>query len=248
MVGFLFIYKYVLGYLGLNNMYFAEILNLKSMAIFIIYCGFFLIINSLFYKNINRKSILQSIALGIILFLGIGYGGYLTGLTVVLMYYFLAAYAEEIIKFTAGENIFLKEGRNNSDLIFFCILIGLAFAIVENIFYLGSNILNQEINLIGLSLGRGIISSMIHVVTTGIVAYLAMKGLNKKLKIPLIGGQVGFILFVFIGIILGFGVHLIYNLSLFYNRNFITIPLIIIGYFILSFLMFKSDKIYIKNI
>jgi hypothetical protein len=248
MVGFLFVYKYVLGYLWLNNMYFAEILNFKSMAIFIIYCSFFLIINSLIYKNINRKNILQSIVLWIVLFLWIGYGWYITWITVVLMYYFLAAYAEEIIKFTAGENVFLKEWKNNSDLIFFCILIGLAFAIVENIFYLSANILNQWVNLIWLSIGRWIVSSMIHVVTTWIVAYLAMKWLNKKVKIPLIGGQVWFMLFVFIGIILWFGVHLIYNLSLFYNRKFITIPMIVLWYFIFSFLMFKSDKIYIKNI
>ncbi len=248
MVGFLFIYKYVLGYIWLDNIYFAESLNLGSISIFIIYCGLFLIINSLIYKNINRKNILQSIILWVILFLWVWYGWYITWITVVLMYYFLAAYAEEIIKFTAGENIFLREWKNNSDLIFFCILVGLAFAIVENIFYLGSNVLNKEVNLIWLSLGRWIMSSMIHVVTTWIIAYLTMKWSNKKLKIPLIGGKVWFILFVCIWIILWFGVHLIYNLSLFYSRNFISITMIIIWYFIFSFLMFKSDKIYIRNI
>jgi len=241
MVGFLFIYKYLLGYLGLDDIYFAESFNISNMVIFVIYCGFFLIINSLIYKNITRKNIIQSIVLWIILFLWIWYGWYITWVTVVLMYYFLAAYAEEIIKFTAGENIFLREWKNNSDIIFFCILVGLAFAIIENIFYLGANILNQEVNLIWLSLGRWIVSSMIHVVTTWIIAYLAMKWLNKKIKF-------WFILFIFIGIILWFGVHLIYNLSLFYNRNFISIPMIIIWYFIFSFLMFKSDKIYIRNI
>lgn len=248
MVGFLFIYKYVLWYIWLNNVYFGESLNFESMLIFIIYCSFFLITNTLIYKNITRRNILQSIVLWIILFLWIWYGWYITWITVVLMYYFLAAYAEEIIKFTAGENIFLKQWKNNSDLIFFCILVGLAFAIVENIFYLGANALTQEVNLIWLSLGRGIVSSMIHVITTGIIAYLAMKWLNKKIKVPLIGWQIWFALFVFIGIILWFGLHSIYNLSLFYNRSFVSIPMIIVWYFIFNFLMFKSDKIYIRNI
>ncbi len=248
MVGFLFIYKYVLWYLWLSTIYFAEILNFKSMAIFIIYCSFFLITNTFIYKNITRKNILQSIILWIILFLWIWYGWYTTWITVVLMYHFLAAYAEEIIKFTAGENIFLREWKNNSDLIFFCVLVGLAFAIIENIFYLGTNVLNKEVNLMWLSLGRWMISSMIHVVTTWVIAYLAMKWLNKEIKAPFIGWQIWFILFVFIGIILWFGLHSIYNLSLFYNRNFVSIPMIIIWYFIFNFLMFKSDRIYIRNI
>lgn len=248
MVGFLFIYKYVLWYLWLSTIYFAEILNFKSMAIFIIYCSFFLITNTFVYKNITRKNILQSIILWIILFLWIWYGWYTTWITVVLIYHFLAAYAEEIIKFTAGENIFLREWKNNSDLIFFCVLVGLAFAIIENIFYLGTNVLNKEVNLMWLSLGRWMISSMIHVVTTWVIAYLAMKWLNKEIKAPFIGWQIWFILFVFIGIILWFGLHSIYNLSLFYNRNFVSIPMIIIWYFIFNFLMFKSDRIYIRNI
>lgn len=248
MVWVLFIYKYLLGYLGLSNMYFAEILDFKSMIIFVFYCILFVVINSLIYKNISKKNIWQSIILWLILFVWIWYGWYMIWITTVLMYYFLAAYAEEIMKFTTGENIFIREWKNNSDLIFFCILTWLAFAIVENIFYLGSNIFNQDVNLLSLSIGRWLISSMLHVITTWIVAYIAMQWLNKKFKIPIIWWQVWFLLFVSIGIMLGFGIHSVYNLSLFYNWKFISIPLIILWYFTFSFLMFKSDKIYLKSL
>jgi hypothetical protein len=244
----LFVYKYLLDYVWLENIYFAESFGLKSLIIFIIYCILFVVINSLVYKNISRKNIWQSILLWLVLFLWIWYGWYVAWITTVLMYYFLAAYAEEIMKFIAWENVFLKEWKDNSDLIFFCILVGLAFAIVENIFYLGSNIFNQEINLIWLSLGRWLVSSMLHVITTWIVAYVAMKWLDKKTKVWYVWQQPGFLLFIFIGIILWFGIHSIYNLGLFYNRKFITIPLIVLGYFVFSFLMFKSDKIYLRNI
>ena len=248
MVGFLFIYKYLLWYLWFENYYFADSLWFKSVWLFIVYCIWFIILNSLIYKNINRKNIWQSIILGLVLFVWIWYGWYIAWITTVLMYYFLAAYAEEIIKFIAGQNIFSREWKNNSDLIFFCILVGLAFAIVENIFYLGSNIFNKEVNLISLSIGRWLVSSMLHVITTWIIAYIAMKWLNKKIKVWHKFSQIGFILFVLIWIILGFGIHSIYNISLFYNWKFITIHMIVLWYFVFNFLIFKSDKLYLRNI
>ena len=246
MVASLFIYKYLLGYLWLENIYFANILSIKSIWLFIFYCLLFVILNSLIYKNITRKKIWQAIVLWLVLFIWIWYGWYVIWITTVLMYYFLAAYAEEIIKFIAGENIYEKEWKNNSDLIFFCILVWLAFAIVENIFYLWWNIFNPEVNLIWLSIWRWLVSSMLHVITTGIIAFFVMKWLNKNNKNP--NNKLGFwyILFVFVGIILWFGIHSIYNLSLFYDWKFISMPIIVLWYFVFSFLMFKSDKIYIR--
>jgi hypothetical protein len=246
MVTSLFIYKYFLGYLWLENIYFANILSIKSIWLFIIYCLFFVILNSLIYKNITIKKIWQAIVLWIVLFIWIWYGWYIIWITTVLMYYFLAAYAEEIIKFIAGENIYEKEWKNNSDLIFFCILVWLAFAIVENIFYLWWNIFNPEVNLIWLSIWRWLVSSMLHVITTGIIAFFVMKWLNKNNKNPDNKLGLWYILFVFAGIVVWFGIHSIYNLSLFYDWKFISIPIIVLWYFVFSFLMFKSDKIYIR--
>jgi len=246
MVASLFVYKYLLGYLWLENIYFANILSIKSIWLFIFYCLLFVILNSLIYKNITRKKIWQAIVLWLVLFIWIWYGWYVIWITTVLMYYFLAAYAEEIIKFIAGENIFEKEWKNNSDLIFFCILVWLAFAIVENIFYLWWNMFNPEVNLIWLSIWRWLVSSMLHVITTGIIAFFVMKWLNKNNKNPNNKLSFWYILFVFVGIILWFGIHSIYNLSLFYDWKFISMPIIVLWYFVFSFLMFKSDKIYIR--
>gem|GEM_PF-7114347 len=80
---------------------------------------------------------LQTVFLGAIFFIAIGYGGYLLGIDVLILYYLVSAYAEEYLKYTSGNNVFFKEeGHSARDLIFFCILIGLGFSMAENLLYL----------------------------------------------------------------------------------------------------------------
>lgn len=250
MVWSLFIYRYVLENLWLANIYFANILNISNIAIFIIYCMFFVLLNLLIYQNISHKKLWISIILWIILFLMVGYGGYYMWISIILMYYFLAAYAEEIMKFIWWQSIFSKEGQNKSDLIYFCILIGLAFSIVENFLYIWYNAF-QEVNLVWLSLGRWLVSSLLHIVSTGVVSYFAIKWYQNNEKLwdksntkKIINKKIWFILFVLLGMVLGFGIHSIYNISLFYNWKLLSLSFIIIWYFVFSFLMFKSDRIY----
>lgn len=248
MVWSLFIYKYVLHNFWLDNIYFENSIWIQSIWIFILYCIWFVTLISLIYKNIAKNTIWLSIILWFLLFVGIGYGGYIIWITSVLMYYFIAAYAEEIMKFIAWENIYEREWKNNSDLLFFCILVWLGFAIIENLFYLWSNIFNTQVNLMWLSIWRWLVSSLLHVISTWIIAYIVMKWLHKKIKNWTHSRYLGFVLFVSLWMILWFALHSLYNLSLFYNWKFISIPIIILWYFVFNFLMFKSDKIYLKNI
>ena len=250
MVWSLFIYRYALENLWLANIYFANILNISNIVIFVMYCMFFVLLNLLIYQNTAQKKLWISIILWIILFLVVGYGGYYMWISIILMYYFLAAYAEEIMKFIWWQSLFSKEGKNKSDLIYFCILIGLAFSIVENFLYIWYNAF-QEVNLVWLSLGRWLVSSLLHIVSTGVVSYFAIKwyGNNDKSRDQsntkkIINKKIWLILFVILGIVLGFGIHSIYNISLFYNWKLVSLSFIIIWYFVFSFLMFKSDRIY----
>jgi len=51
-------------------------------------------------------------------------GGFFIGINVLLLYYLVSAYAEEYMKYSASNNIFIANKEpNESNLIFFCILI-----------------------------------------------------------------------------------------------------------------------------
>jgi len=49
---------------------------------------------------------------------------------------------------------------------------------------------------------------------------------------------------VILGIIGWFWLHSIYNISLQYNLNYVTIPMIILTFFLMTYLTFQSDIIY----
>lgn len=237
LVAWLFFYKNILGRFGMSELDLNNNITEKSIWLFILYCMTFLVFIGLVSGNIGKKNFLNILWVGLVIFAGIGYGGYLTGINMIVMYYLLAAYAEEILKFWNGDSSFLGMKRTNkSDLIFFCILAGLGFSIVENILYLWVGFLNQWISLVWLSIWRWVIGSLLHVVTTGLVALVVMKSLGEH--------RWKFVLSMIAWILVWFGVHALYNISLVNWWNFVSIPLIIISFFVLSYLLFRSDLLF----
>jgi RsiW-degrading membrane proteinase PrsW (M82 family) len=93
---------------------------------------------------------------------------------------------------------------------------------------------------LALSVWRSIFATLLHVVATGIIAFFVVKRWNNK-------SNTKNILWILIWIISGFVLHGLYNLSLYYNTIIFTILILIVCYFILSFLLFKSDLIYQKK-
>jgi RsiW-degrading membrane proteinase PrsW (M82 family) len=85
----------------------------------------------------------------------------------------VSAYAEEYLKYNAGNNLLYEEKRiNQTDLILFCILIALGFSLIENLLYIVINLVNHtNTNVLQMLIGRGLISSLIHVVATGLIAF-----------------------------------------------------------------------------
>lgn len=64
--------------------------------------------------------------MGGICFIAIAYGGLITGINVMIVYYLISAYAEEYMKYSAGSNVLLaNKDPNENNLIFICILVGL---------------------------------------------------------------------------------------------------------------------------
>ncbi len=140
------------------------------------------------------------------------------------------------MKYSAGNNLFLADKEPNpSNLIFFCILVGLWFGAVENILYIINNILNNEnTNIINLLIGRGLVSTLIHVVSTSLIAFITIKTKKtNKIIMPLILGVIGWV-----------WLHSIYNISLQYNLSYVTIPMIILAFFLMTYMTFQSDIIY----
>ena len=235
LVGWLFIYTYILWFLGQKDLALTNIINIKSIWIFILYCTAFVALVTILFRNRYKKTA-QILIVWSLFFIALGYGGLLTSINILLLYYVISAYAEEYMKYSAGNNIFVaNKEQNESNLIFFCILIWLWFSAVENILYIINNLVNKEnINIINLIIGRGLISTLIHIVATGLIALIIIK--TKKTSntiIPIILGVIG-----------GVWLHSIYNISLQYNLSYITIPLVIIAFFLMTYLTFQSDILY----
>lgn len=277
-VGSLFVYKYLLGAFWQQNLALTNIINTKSLLMFVGYCTLFVALVTIFftlrhnkntkipegfydvegiptsldtsslnevqkleiskairYKN-RYKRIIQILLIWSLFFIAIAYGGFLTWINVLLLYYIVSAYAEEYMKYSAGNNMFLANKEpNESNLIFFCILVWLWFSAVENILYTVNTIINNEgINIMNLLIGRGLVSTLIHIVSTSLIAFITIK--TKKtdsIIIPIILGIIGW-----------FWLHSLYNISLQYNLSYITIPMIILAFFLMTYLTFQSDIIY----
>ncbi len=234
-VGSLFAYNYLLWALGQNDLILTNIINTKTLSFFVAYCTLTVVIVTIFLKNRYRR-ILQILLIWSLFFAAIAYGGLLTGINVLLLYYIVSAYAEEYMKYSAGNNLFLaNKETNDRNLIIFCIMIGLGFSAVENILYIINNIItNNNVHIVSMLVGRGLISTLIHIVATSLIAFIMIKSKRKdSIIVPAI-----------LWIIWGFGLHSIYNISLQYHLTYITIPLIIMCFFMMTYLTFQTDLMY----
>lgn len=243
LVCFLFFYKDLLTFFWWENLYILNDNSWKNILSFVFYCLSFIVILSFSFGNSQKNRAIQFVMVSILLFLGIGFGGSIMWINILFMYYLSSSYAEEILKFSIWQNLFLNKNidknpnLNLRDLIFFAVLAGLWFSVVENIFYLVVNYITEN-KWVLLSIGRSIFSTLIHVVATWLIAFFVMINKNNKKK---------YRISIFVWILSGFILHAVYNLSLFYNIKILTIIILILCYFILSFLLFNSDIVYQKK-
>ncbi len=261
LVTFLYFYKDILIFVWLENLYLLEDNTRKTIWSFVIYCLSFIILLTVWSGNIWKKRSIKFIIISLLLFLGIWLWWAIMWINMLVMYYLVSSYAEEILKFSIWQNMFLKKQNNNTeiniesytdvdrpidtkrqhtDLIFFAIVAWLWFSVIENIFYLIVTYIWDGGTII-LSVSRSIFATLLHVVATGLIAFFIVKNGNKT-KLNKTN-----IFKIWLGILSGFALHGLYNLSLFYESKIITILILIICYFILTFLLFKSDLVYKKK-
>ena len=249
----LYFYKDILIYFWLEKLYLLENNTRKNIWSFVVYCLSFIIILTTASGNIWKKRSIRFIIISLLLFLWIWLWWAVVWINMLVMYYLISSYAEEILKFSIWQNIYLKnksttidvdnqvdKTRQYTDLIFFAIIAGLWFSVIENIFYLVVNYINHDGGTM-LSVWRSIFTTLLHVVATGLIAFFMIKKWNNN-KL-----NKNNILKISLWILAGFSLHWLYNLSLFYEIKIITIFILVICYFILSFLLFKSDLVYQKK-
>jgi uncharacterized membrane protein YhaH (DUF805 family) len=86
-------------------------------------------------------------------------------------------------------------------------------------------------------IGRGLISTLIHVVSTWLIAFITIHTRRAhNLLIPTI-----------IALLAWFALHTTYNIGLNYQLSYLSVPVIILSFFLLSYLFFRSDRLYKKS-
>lgn len=221
-------------------------MSLSRRWYFLLYCGLIFLFLILLNWNWGKKQIRFLFLIRMILFAIVGFFGLKVWISATVLYYFVLAYSEEFLKIWATENEVSKTDFYSSDLLFFSIFIALGFSIIENLFYLGSEIFSTNPEWIwGMVFGRGIFTSLLHFIATWLIALLLyklyqqqyLKDLNILQKIRRI----------VVAILIWVLIHRGYNLSVQHMNLFIYIILVFGGYFLLTYLLFLSDSLYIQK-
>lgn len=237
----LFFYKQILSSLGLWAFYFWTIADTYSLWLFILYCIFWWLLISFFVKWITKKDILFTFVVAVLFFIALAFGAYILWFTTLIISYFLSVYAEELLKFLSGKNIFLTNTSFPSNLIFYCIIVAFSFSIVENFLYILIPFFSQGTAQVWIALWRWIFSSLLHIVATGMIAYISIKpqllSYTPKKKL----------LFLLLALLCWVAFHLLYNLSLTYHYTILLVLIILFSYFFLSFFLFQTSTLYKKK-
>ncbi len=175
--------------------------------------------NKLKVNNKNTKKLFISIIVLWIIFLTLWY------FFEWISFLIISIFSEEIIKFSNSNklsNILWK-----TDIIFLSIVIWLWFGFFETLFSIVK--FNTEIIIF-----RNIFTILIHIVSTGTIALLFIK-LNKKYQT--------FFSYL-IAIFIWFFLHIMFDISLKINFVLLTILILIVNYFLLTYIIYNSNKIY----
>ena len=218
-------------------------MSLSRRWYFLLYCGLIFLFLILLNWNWRKKQIRFLFLIWMILFAVVGFFGLKAWISATVIYYLVLAYSEEFLKIWATENEVSKTEFYSSDLLFFSIFIALWFSIIENLFYLWSEILSSNPEWIwGLVFGRWIFTSLLHFIATGLIALLLYKLYQQQSMKDLSIWQK--IWRIIVAILIWVLIHRWYNLSVQHMNLFIYIILVFGGYFLLTYLLFLTDSLY----
>lgn len=238
LVALLFFYEQLFTFFQRDKqLYFIrEAISVPSVAGFL---GYWLLVVSgitLIFGHYKKKKIWIQILVGVLSLLIVALVGVKLGFTTLVLYYLLAAFTEEIFKFTLGNNkaeASLVSSR--SQLLLFSLLIAFSFSIVENLLAFWIQLFQGEMISSGMLLWRWLMASLVHCVATGLIALLLIKG--KKIWLF---WNYSVALFV------GFLFHSAYNLSLVFGLSWLAVLIAVLWGVGLSYLLFNLDELYEK--
>lgn len=165
-----------------------------------------------------------------------------TSIAPVIIYYLLVAASEEWLKRLSSLTLFRSYSFTKSDLILFALLVSLWFAFLENIIYMInytqdiSSIWSQLTWWTKVLISRWLVWFLVHMLFTWVIAYFSLYSIQAKKSYRLLGA-----------LIVGIGLHMSYNVLLYYNITVIIGLYLLLWYFGLSWLFYKSDGIYLQK-
>lgn len=215
--------------------YLRDVFNFNSVSLFIVYWLIVLVFITLLFRNIKNKKLLLEILVAILSLIILSFFWWKLWLTVLVLYYILAAFTEEMFKFTVSNNQLQRSEESKiSLLLFLSVIIWLSFSIFENIYSFGLQFLNWWLT-VWFILGRGVIAALIHCVSTWAIAVILMK--MKKWWL---------VLRYFVALLLGSLIHISYNLAVVNDYTWVIFLLVVFALIFLSYLFFNMDEIYSK--
>lgn len=206
LVLFLFVYEKLLLLFGLDLSQFSlkEGLNIQSVGMFFVYLLLALVLIFFLNASQKKKEVWIQLLVGFLTLLGLAIGGKVLGAVSLVGYYLLASSSEELLKFSLGQSKTKSlSSRGVSSLLLFSLLIAFSFSFVENLLAFGLELFQKGGIQAGMLIGRGLLSSLIHVVATGSIALVLMKATKG-----------GIFFKYFFALLIGFSLHAIFNLSL----------------------------------
>lgn len=237
LVGSLYLFSWIVSSQGLT----VES-GISRVSSFILYVSL-LFLFFIFRNKQQRNQHLRFLALiWVVLLAIVGILGLQYGLQWVLLL-MIWAYVEEFLKITTSEIEVKKSDFYSSDVLIFSVLVAGGFSVVENVLYFFQKIfLDWWEWLVAMLFGRWIFSSGLHFLATGVIALTLFKLYQntKVANLPLWQK----ILRVILCMIIGVSLHFLYNFSISVGRSRVYVIVLIWGYFLLSYLMFLSDRLY----
>ena len=221
-------------------------MSLGRRSYFLLYCGLIFLFLMLLKWNWRKKQIRFLFLIWMVLFAVVGFFGLKVWISATVLYYFVLAYSEEFLKIWATENEVSKTDFYSSDLLFFSIFIALGFSIIENLLYLWSEIFSSNPEWIWwIVFGRWIFTSLLHFIATWLIALILYKLYQQPyLKDLKIWQKIWRIV---VAILIWVLIHRWYNLSVQHMNLLIYIILVFGGYFLLTYLLFLSDSLYLQK-
>jgi len=141
----------------------------------------------------------------------------------------LKAAGEEILKSTGWQALASHTKKCKSDIIIMSILTGLGFALCENVIYFIAWWSRWEFIV------RSLVTSLLHGVFTGVIGYIVRRQQRAS-----------FLWYIY-AYIAGILLHGTYNITIATYPITWSIVFLLGGYMLFSYLLYKTDRLYLKN-